>query len=77
MANVRVGFRRVLAVFLTIGGALGQVFSIILLVTAISGTNTPSSVLMVGFGFISLVLSVLVFVFALRQWTRTKSGSQG
>lgn len=75
MANFRIGFRRILAVVLAIGAALGQLISIILLVTAITGSNTPSSVLLVGFGFISLVLSVLVFVFAIRLWTRTKPGS--
>ena len=77
MANFRVGFRRSLAIFLAIGAALGQLFSITLLVTAITGTSSPSSVLLVGFGFISLVLSVLVLVFAIRQWTRAKTGSRG
>lgn len=75
MANFRISSRRILAVVLAIGAALGQLISIILLVTAITGSNTPSSVLLVGFGFISLVLSVLVFVFAIRLWTRTKLGS--
>jgi hypothetical protein len=70
MANLRAGFRRGLAVCLTLGAAFGTLFSIALLASAFTGTSTPSNVLLVGFGFILLVLSALVFVLAIRQWTR-------
>jgi hypothetical protein len=72
MADFRVGFHRGLALFLAIGAAFGAVFSLALLVTAVTGNSTPSSVLLVGLGFILLILSVLGFVFAIRQWTRAK-----
>lgn len=76
MANLRVAFRRGLAVCLAIGGAFGALFSIALLAAAITGDSGPSSVLLVGLGFILLVLSVLLFALAISQWTRTKPGRE-
>jgi hypothetical protein len=73
MADFRIAFRRGVAACLTIGGALTGVFSIALLATALTGGNTPSSVLLVGLGIILLILSALVLAFAVREWTRTKA----
>jgi hypothetical protein len=56
--------------------ALGGVFALALLATALRGTSTPSSILLGGLGFILLVISVLVLVFALRQWTPTNRGRE-
>ena len=77
MAYLRDSFRRGLAVCLAIGGALGALFALALLATAITGKGTPSSILLGGVGFILLVLSVLAVVFAFRQWTPAKPGQGG
>lgn len=74
MANLSGSFRRALAIFVAIVAALGGLFGLELLATALSGTDTPSSILLGGFGFVLLVLSVLVFVFAMRQWKSAKPG---
>ena len=73
MADFRIAFRRCVASCLTIGGALTGVFSIALLASALTGDNTPSSVLLVGFGIVLLILSALAVAFAVREWTRTKA----
>jgi hypothetical protein len=44
------------------------VFALALLGTAVTGNRTPSSILLGGFGFILLILSVMVLVFAIRHW---------
>jgi len=72
MADFRSGLRRALAVCLAIGAALGALYGLALLATAVNGSNSPSSILLGGFGIILLILSVLLFVFALRQWTPGK-----
>jgi hypothetical protein len=61
MANLSGNFRRTLV-------------GLELLATALSGTDTPSSFLLGGFGFVLLVLSVLVLVFAMKQWKSAKPG---
>jgi hypothetical protein len=61
-----------IAVCLAIGVAFDALFSLALSVTAVTGSNSPSSVLLVGFRLIFVILSVLVLIFAIRLWTRTK-----
>ena len=56
---------------------MGALFALALLATAITGKGTPSSILLGGLGFILLVLSVLVVVFAFRQWMPAKPGQDG
>jgi hypothetical protein len=73
MSDFIVVVRRSVAVCLTIAGALAALFSLALLGNAITGSNTPSSVLLVGFGIILLIPSALILVFAVREWTRTKA----
>jgi len=74
MADFRGSFRRVLAVCLGIVAALGALYGVALLATAVAGNSSPSSTLLGGFGFILLVLSLLLLVFAIRQWTPGKLG---
>jgi hypothetical protein len=77
MAYFRGRLRRCLAVCLATGAAVGALFGLALLETAVTGSSTPSSILLGGFGFMLLVLSVLVLVFAIRQWTEAKPGDGG
>jgi hypothetical protein len=77
MAYFRDRLRRCLSVCLTIGAAVGALFGSALLVTALTGSSTPSSILLGGFGFILLVLSVLVFVLAISQWKAARPGDGG
>jgi hypothetical protein len=72
MAYFRERFRRGLAVCLAIGAVFGALFGFALLVTAVTGNTTPSSILLGGFGFILLIVSVPVLVFAIREWTAAK-----
>jgi ABC-type transport system involved in multi-copper enzyme maturation permease subunit len=74
MANFRGSFRRILAAFLAIGGALGALYSVALMATAVTGNSSPSSILLGGFGFMLLVLSLVVLVFAISRW---KTGQPG
>jgi hypothetical protein len=74
MANLRGSSHRVLAVCLMIGAALGALYGLALLATAFAGSIGPSGILIGGFGFILLVLSLLLLVFAIRQWTPQKPG---
>jgi hypothetical protein len=74
MANFRGSFRRILAAFLAIGGALGALYGVALMATAVTGNSSPSSILLGGFGFMLLVLSLVLLVFAIRQW---KTGQPG
>lgn len=74
MANSRGSFRRILAAFLAIGGALGALYGVALMATAVTGNSSPSSILLGGFGFMLLVLSLVLLVFAIRQW---KTGQPG
>lgn len=69
MAHIRGGFRRCLAVCLAIVATLGGLFGLALLDTAVTGDSTPSSILLGGIGFILVLLSALVLIFAYRQWT--------
>ena len=59
MANFRGSFRRILAAFLAIGGALGALYGVALMATAVTGNSSPSSILLGGFGFMLLVLSLV------------------
>jgi hypothetical protein len=68
MANFRESLRRSLAGCLAIGGALGALYGVALMATAVIGNSTPSSILLGGFGFMLLVLSLVLLVFAIRQW---------
>jgi hypothetical protein len=77
MAYFRGKFRRGLAVCIAIGAAVGALFGFALLVTAVTGNSTPSSILLGGFGFILLILSVPVLVFAIREWTAAKPAQDG
>lgn len=72
MANFRGSSRRGLAVCLGIAATLGALYGIALLASAGSGSMTPSSILLGGLGFILLVLSLLLLVFAIRLWTPRK-----
>jgi hypothetical protein len=72
MATVRGSLRRSLAVCLAIGAVLGGLFGVALLSNAVTGNGTPSSILLGGFGFIMVVLSVLALVYAIRQWRQAK-----
>jgi len=54
------------------GVAFDALFSLALLVTAVTGSNSPSSVLLVGLRLIFAILSVLFLIFAIGLWTRTK-----
>lgn len=74
MANFRGSFRRILAAFLAIGGALGALYGVALMATAVTGNSSPSSILLGGFGFMLLVLSLVLLVFAIKQW---KTGQPG
>jgi hypothetical protein len=74
MANFRGSFRRILAAFLAIGGALGALYGVALMATAVTGNSSPSSILLGGFGFMLLVLSLVVLVFAISRW---KTGQPG
>jgi CDP-diglyceride synthetase len=51
---------------------LTTLFSLALLASAVTGSNTPSSVLLVGFGIILLILSVLILCLAIREWMRAR-----
>jgi hypothetical protein len=74
MAQFRGNFRRCLAVGVAIVSALGAVFGIALMVSAVNGSGTPSSILLGGFGFIITLLSALALVYAVRLWTAGKTG---
>jgi hypothetical protein len=74
MANFRGSFRRILAAFVAIGGALGALYGVALMATAVTGNSSPSSILLGGFGFMLLVLSLVVLVFAISRW---KTGQPG
>ena len=69
MADFRGSFHRIRVTCLAIGGALGALYGLALLATAVTGNNSPSSFLLGGFGFLLLIFSVLLFVFAIRQRT--------
>jgi len=73
MANFRGSFRRFLAVCLGIVAALGALYALALLVTAATGSSSPSSILLGGLGFVLLILSLLLLVFAIKQWTPAKN----
>jgi hypothetical protein len=72
MANFPDGLRRCFAVCLALGGGFGALFSLALLASAVTGSNTPSSVLLVGLGIIMLVLSALLVISAISLWSPTK-----
>lgn len=74
MANFHGSPRRGLAVCLGIVAALGVLYGFALLASAVSGTITPSSILLGGLGLILLILSLLLLVFAVRLWTPPKPG---
>jgi predicted membrane metal-binding protein len=74
MAYFRGRLQRALVVCLVIFASFGALFALALLATAVMGNLTPSSILLAGFGFILLALSVLVLVFAIRRWTPPKPG---
>jgi hypothetical protein len=76
MANFRGSFRRILAAFLAIGGALGALYGVALMATAVTGNSSPSSILLGGFGFMLLVLSLVLLVFAIRQWKTGQPGQE-
>jgi hypothetical protein len=42
--------------------------------TAVTGNSSPSSILLGGFGFMLLVLSLVVLVFAISRWKTGQSG---
>lgn len=72
MANFPDGLRRCFAVCLALGGGFGALFSLALLASAVTGSNTPSSVLLVGLGIIILILSALLIISAISLWSSTK-----
>jgi hypothetical protein len=74
MANFRGSFGRVLAVLLGIVAALGALYGLPLMVTAVTGSRSPGSILLGGLGLVLLVLSLLLLVFAGRQWTSGRPG---
>lgn len=71
MADFRGNLHRVFAVCLAITGALGALYALSLVATAVTGNSSPSGILLGVFGFILLILSVLLLVFAVKEW---KSG---
>jgi hypothetical protein len=77
MDHFRGPLHRGLAVCLMIFAAFGGVFALALLGTAVTGNRTPSSILLGGFGFILLILSVMVLVFAIRHWKSANPGRDG
>lgn len=77
MANIRNGLHQVLMGFLGICAAVGSLFALALLASAIDGRDTPSSFLLGGFGFLLLVLSLAVLVYAIRQWALAKPSREG
>ena len=72
MAYFRGPIHHGLVVCLLIFAVFGGVFALAMLAAAAAGNSPPSSILLAGFGFILLVFSVLVLVFAIRKWTPTK-----
>jgi hypothetical protein len=76
MADLHGTSHRILAVCLGIVGVLGAFYGLALLATAVTGSASPSSILLGGFGFILVVLSLLLIGFAVRQWTPQKPGPQ-
>jgi hypothetical protein len=74
LADHRGTSRRILAVCLGITGALGASYGLALLVTAASGSRSPSGILLGGFGFILLVLSLLLIGLAVKQWKPQEPG---
>ncbi len=76
MANFCGSFRRIVAAFLAIGGALGALYGVALIATAVTGNSSPSSILLGGFGFMLLVLSLVLLVFAISQWKTGQPGQE-
>jgi len=74
MSYIRGSLRRGVAICLTIGAALFALFGLALIATAISGSGTPSSILLGGSGFILLIFAVPILIYAIRQWTPPKPG---
>jgi hypothetical protein len=74
LTDFRGSLHRVLAVCLAIAGGMGALYGLALLATALTGNSSPSSILLGGFGFILMILSVLLLVFAIEQWKSTKPG---
>jgi hypothetical protein len=72
MTDFRGGLHRVLAVCRAIAGGMGVFYGLALLATALTGNSSPSSILLGGFGFILMILSALLLVFAIKQWKLTK-----
>ncbi len=77
MSYFRGNLRRGVAICLTIGAALFALFGLALIATAISGSGTPSSILLGGSGFILLIVAVPILIIGIRQWTPPKSGRDG
>jgi hypothetical protein len=74
MAYLRKGSTRGVAVGLLIGASLCALYGIALLATAVNGSNTPSSVLLVGFGFGFLIVSVILFAIVMLHCLPDKPG---
>lgn len=72
MAEIQESLRRCLAVCVAIGAALGALFGLALLVTAVAGSGTPSSILLGGLGFMLLLLSVLALAHAIGRLTQAR-----
>jgi hypothetical protein len=74
MPDFRDSLHRLVAVCLAIAGALSALYGLALLATALTGNSSPSSILLGGFGFILMILSVPLLIFAIKKWTSTKPG---
>ncbi len=66
MASRGYDLRRVLIIGLVIVAALGGLFAIALLAAALSGGGFIGSILLGGFGFVLLGLSVVAIIFGIR-----------
>lgn len=74
MASFRGSFRRFLAVWLGLVAVLGVLYGIALMVASVTGSSSPGSILLGGLGFILVILSLLLLIFAVKQWTLQTPG---
>lgn len=74
MAYLRGGPGRGLAVGVLIGASLCALYGVALIVSAVKGSDTPSNVLLVGFGIALLIFSVILFVIVIMHWMPDKPG---
>ena len=74
MPSSRRSLQKGLLVCLLIGAALGGLFGLALFVTAVSGENFASNMLLGGIGLLLLLLSAFAFVFVIEYGKSSKHG---